>query len=181
MSTTIDRFKAALSTGGARANQFSVILPTDRGFASNKAVLLKAASLPAFDVGDVAVPFRGKTIHFAGEKVFAQWTATFINDNEFSNRKTFEEWHYDISNNDSIGGDLNGYWGNITVNQLDRNADTVLRSYVLHNAYPSSVSDIQLDYGNGDAIEEFTVTFTYDYFTFADGDKAQVLSTGPTV
>ena len=180
MSTTIDRFKAALSTGGARANQFSIVLPGNRGFNANKVVLLKSAALPAFDVGDVAVPFRGKVVHFAGEKTFAQWTATFINDNEFSNRARFEEWHYNISNNDSIGGELNGYWSNITVNQLDRNADTVLRSYVLHHAYPSNVSDIQLDYGQGDAIEEFTVTFTYDYFTFEDGDKPEVISTGPT-
>jgi hypothetical protein len=173
-TATIQNFKAALGTGGARPNQFGINIP---GLDANKMLLASGASLPSFNMGTVPVPYRGRTVNFAGEKTFDPWTVTFQNDNEFSNRAYFEKWHYDIANNDTIGGRLRDYFKDLNVWQFDRNADTILRSYKFVNAFPSNVSEIALDYAQGDSIETFSVTFTYDYFTFATGDYPVVKST----
>ena len=49
------------------------------------------------------------------------------------------------------------------VDQLDRNGATI-KSYTLRGAYPTTIAAIDLDYGNNDTIEEFAVTFGYQYF-----------------
>jgi hypothetical protein len=139
-------------------------------------LLASGASLPGFSVGTVPVPYRGKVVNFAGEKTFQPWTVTFQNDNEFSNREYFERWNYNISNNDTIGGRLTDYFQDISVFQLDRNSDiNFLRRYDFKNAFPTEVSEIALDYAQGDSIETFSVTFTYDYFTFKDGARPTII------
>ena len=49
------------------------------------------------------------------------------------------------------------------VDQLDRNGATV-KSYTLRGAFPIEIAQIDLDYATNDQIEEFGVTFSYQYF-----------------
>ena len=49
------------------------------------------------------------------------------------------------------------------VDQLDRNGATI-KSYTLRGAFPTSIAPIELTYDQADAIEEFEVTFEYQYF-----------------
>ena len=49
------------------------------------------------------------------------------------------------------------------VDQLDRNGATI-KSYTLRGVFPTEIGAIELDYGTNDAIEEFGVTFSYQYF-----------------
>ena len=49
------------------------------------------------------------------------------------------------------------------VDQLDRNGATI-KSYTLRGVFPTEIAAIELDYGTNDAIEEFGVTFAYQYF-----------------
>ena len=79
--STIDQFKAQLIGGGPRANRFRVFLPRS----GNKIEFLaKAAQIPAATLGEVLVPFKGTTLKLAGDRSYADWSVTIINDNEFS-------------------------------------------------------------------------------------------------
>ena len=49
------------------------------------------------------------------------------------------------------------------VDQLDRNGATI-KSYTLRGAHPVTIASIALGYGTNNAIEEFDVTFNYQYF-----------------
>ncbi len=49
------------------------------------------------------------------------------------------------------------------VDQLDRNGNT-LKSYTLRGAFPVNIGSIPLNYETNDAIEDFDVTFQYQYF-----------------
>ena len=72
----INDFKSRLAGGGARANQFRVILPPPVGqvtaFINTEqfAFLCRSASLPGQTLAEIAIPFRGRTLYVAGERTF---------------------------------------------------------------------------------------------------------------
>ena len=166
----INDFKAKLAGGGARANQFKVTMPFPGysqvgGEIEELAFLCKVTQLPAMTVGMVTVPFRGRQIKIAGDRTYADWTITVINDTNFKLRNAFERWQNGINNATDGEGLTNpaDYQVDAFVDQLDRNGATI-KSYTLRGAYPIDIAQIELDYGNNDAIEEFQVTFNYQYF-----------------
>ena len=166
----INDFKAKLAGGGARPNQFKVTMPFP-GYAQvggeieELAFLCKITQLPAMTVGMVTVPFRGRQIKIAGDRTYADWTITVLNDTNFKLRNAFERWQNGINNATDGEGLTNpaDYQVDAFVDQLDRNGATI-KSYTLRGAYPIEIAAIELDYGNNDAIEEFQVTFNYQYF-----------------
>ena len=66
--------------------------------------------------------------------------------------------------------DATGYFADMQVHQLardikDGDAPKILKSYKFYNVFPSSIAAIDLDFGNNDAIEEFTVELQVQYWT----------------
>ena len=163
----IDQFKAQLPNGGARPNHFRIELISPIGsLTSDKVELLcKAASLPATTMNDIPVMYRGRAVHVAGEQSFQPWTVTIINADDFHARNVLEQWSDLIQNYDQTNGEKNvaSYVRDLTVNQLDRN-DNPLYTYIFRNAYPVNVIEIQLTYDAPNQVEEFAVTFMYDYY-----------------
>ena len=171
---TIDEFKSQLTGGGARANQFEVWItdPLGLGIGLNRgrtSLLVRAASLPGMTLGEIAVPFRGRTIYLAGDRTFDEvWTTTFLNDTDFSIRNAMERWSNAI--NDLVDGrgvsNPKDYQTDLTVKQLDRSGDPPegLKSYIFRNAWPTAISAIDLTSDTADAIEEFEVTWRYQRF-----------------
>jgi hypothetical protein len=166
----INDFKAKLAGGGARANQFKVTMPFP-GYAQvggeieDLAFLCTATSIPAMSVGGVTVPFRGRQIKIAGDRTFADWSVTVLNDTNFKLRNAFERWQNGINNMTDGEGLTNpvDYQVDVFVDQLDRNGNT-LKSYTLRGAFPTDIAAIPLNYETNDAIEDFDVTFQYQYF-----------------
>jgi hypothetical protein len=166
----ISDFKAKLAGGGARNNQFKVTMPFP-GYAQvggeieDLAFLCTSAQIPAMTIGNVNVPFRGRVIKIAGDRTFANWTINVLNDTNFKLRNAFERWQNGINNmtdNEGLSNPVD-YQVDVFVDQLDRNGNT-LKSYTLRGAYPTSIGAIDLAYETNDAIEDFDVTFEYQYF-----------------
>ena len=149
--------------------------------------LVKTAQLPASTIGTIDVPFRGRMLKVAGDRTFEPWSVTVVNDGQFGIRKAFETWSRGINalteNVSQLGfGDDNpGYCVDLEVFQLGRDAKTpnktptsmnaqgrdgmeVIRAYKFYDAWPSSLSAIDLSYESNDQIEEFTVEFQYNYY-----------------
>ena len=166
----VSDFISKLKGGGARQNQFKVTMPFP-GFAAvggeteNMSFLCSATQLPSSELGELTVNFRGRPIHMAGDRTFQTWSTTIINDTSFDIRNAIERWSNGINNMTDGEGLTNpaDYQVDAFVDQLDRNGAT-LKSYTLRGAYPMEVAAIELDYGNNDTIEEFQVTFNYQYF-----------------
>ena len=99
----IDDFKARLVGGGARANQFRVKITQPIGITiglqlETPSFLVRAASLPAISLGEIAVPFRGRSIYIAGDRTFDEtWSTTFLNDTNFLIRNAMERWSNGIN------------------------------------------------------------------------------------
>ena len=166
----INDFKAKLAGGGARANQFKVTMPFP-GYAQvggeieDLAFLCTTAQIPAMNIGLVNVPFRGRQIKIAGDRTFADWSITVLNDTNFKLRNAFERWQNGINNmsdNEGLSNPVD-YQVDAFVDQLDRNGNT-LKSYTLRGAFPTEVAAIDLNFGTNDEVETFGVTFQYQYF-----------------
>jgi hypothetical protein len=163
----IDQFRSMLSGGGARPSQFRVTLniPGDNAATYSGSFLIKAATLPASIITPIDVPFRGRVAKVAGERQFANWNVTVLNDNDFLIRNSLERWSRDILDHSSTGGMLApaSYITDMYVEQLDRN-DFPIKSYKFFNCFPQQISEIQLDFGATTQIEEFQVEFSVDYW-----------------
>ena len=174
----ISQFKSKLIGGGARPNLFEVELTTlPPNVVSNCDAdifqfMCKAASLPAQNIANIDIPFRGRIFKVAGDRTIDTWTITVINDEDFRFRNAFENWTQQIANLDDNMGttDPSAYMVNATVYQLGRGSEkssqnnggtenVVLKEYEFQNIFPTNVSAIDLSHDTGDTIEEFTVEF----------------------
>lgn len=167
----ISEFKSQLLGGGARPSQFRVEI-TFPSWASGGALagqqtqfLCRTAALPASTIADIPVAYRGKTVHLAGEREFAPWTISVYNDTNFNIRNAFESWSEGINSYTQIQGRTNptDYQVDLMVHQLDRGG-AIIKSYKFFDAYPTEVGLIQLDFESTNAIEQFDVTFQYNFF-----------------
>ena len=167
----IDDFKANLIGGGARANQFRVTITPPPGIAIGLDVrrasfLVTASNLPQSQLGEIAVPFRGRNIYVTGDRPAPEpWTVTFFNDTDFMVRTAMERWHNGINNFADNTGVTNAadYQTDLFVEQLDRD-DTILKTYVLRSAFPISVGQIDLTNEETTTIETFEVQWRYQHF-----------------
>ena len=166
----INDFKAVLKGGGARGNQFQVTMPFP-GFAAVggetrvMSFLCKATNLPGMTLGEVPVPFRGRQLFIAGDRVFDAWTTTIMNDTDFLIRNAMERWMNGINALSDNSGLENpsDYQVDAFVDQLDR-AGQVIKSYTFRGLWPLTIAPIELAYDGNDAVEEFEVTYRYQFF-----------------
>ena len=171
----ITDFKSKLIGGGARSNLFEVVLnfpsiaPASSEVLDKARFLVKAANLPASNISDITVPFRGRILHVAGDRTFDSWTITVINDTDFAIRSAMEAWMNAINRvSDNTGSkDPASYQADATVFQLDRSGET-LRSYRFYDIFPTQVAPINLSYDT-EGIQEFTAEFQVHWWEAAKG------------
>ena len=194
--SSISEFKSKVATDFARPNLFVCELNFPSTF-TDQATLkelgtftVKAANLPATQLGTVEVPYRGRVLKIAGDRTFEPWTITIMNDKNFRLRDAFEKWTESIQayaqNVTTAGTNIQNYYADMFVSQLDRNTSDVstatagkvktasqgavgiphqvLREYRFVDVFPTNISAIDLDFGSNDAIEEFTVEMQVQYW-----------------
>ena len=164
----VDDFKSKLRGGGARPNLFKATINFPAyagGDAELTSFLCETAQLPGSTFGTIIVPFRGRQLKMAGDRTFAPWTVTIINDTDFDVRNSMERWMNGINAHTANTGLTSPitYEADLFVEQLDRDG-TSLKKYTLRGAFPTEVSPIDVSYGAIDEIERFTVNFEYQYF-----------------
>jgi len=191
---SIDSFKSRLVQGGARPNLFEVEMDFPSGVGifdeeienTRHRMMIKGAQLPASNIAEVVVPFRGRQLKVAGDRRFDPWTITVINDGDFKLREAFERWSNFIIKVSDGSGTINpsDYFADWIVNQLGRASTDlntrgensgatlpVLRRYQMHGCWPSQVSPVELSYDTADVIEEFQVTLQVQWWEAYDGNS----------
>lgn len=175
----ITDFKSKLSGGGARSNLFEVVIsfpsaaPADTNVLDKSRFLIKAAALPDSVINPLSVAFRGRTLKLAGDRTFASWSITVLNDTDFSIRSAFENWMNTINKvSDNTGvTDSAEYTADAFVYQLDRDGST-LRAYHFYDLFPTNMSSIPLSYDT-ESIQEFTVEMQVLWWEAIKGDSAK--------
>jgi hypothetical protein len=170
MAFNVNEIRSQLTLGGARSTLFQVTLQNPgNGVADIKLpFMVKAAQIPSSDLGVIEVPYFGRKIRLAGDRTFGDWTVTVINDEDFLIRNAMEEWSNKIN---SLRGNLRTF-GAANPSLYKANAQVVqysktgvpIRTYTFNGIFPQAISSIDLSWEATDQIEEFTVTFQYDWW-----------------
>ena len=186
MAFTVSSFKSALSKagGGARPALFKVTIDHSaypgESLSSNETILVKAASIPPANIAPLAVNYHGRAYKWTGMRTFDNWTTTILNDESFSIRNKISEWMRDISG--KMNGERSSSFGdptstggtyldgNATVTQLTTDGDDA-QTYKFYNLWPTELSEIAVDWSS-DLIQEYTVTWCYDYWSSGTGSNS---------
>jgi len=156
---SINTFKNQLRDGGSRANQFEVVIPR----IGEQRMLCKATSLPGQTITEIDVNFRGRHLYVAGDREWETWNTTFYVDRNMNIRNHMEVWMNeinDVGDSSSLHDGGYGYMSDITVRHLDHN-NHVTKAYNMINAWPTTITPIELDYDSTSAIETFDVTWRF--------------------
>lgn len=169
---TLDQIQRAIGAG-ARPNLYTLSFNGGiiAGDGSKLSLLVKAAALPASTLGVIEIPhIGGRRLKIAGDRSYADWTTTIINDGQYkvrglleSYQKRFVNSSYALSSG-GVGGRATEPKTTVAVSQLDQ-AGGVIASFALYDCFPSEIGAIDLSYDSTDVLEEFTVTWSFNYFT----------------
>ena len=187
MAFNVNDFRASLINDGARPSLFEVVmtLPPLVGIG---AVLdqelrfkARATSLPGDTVSSISVPYFGREIKVAGTRTFPDWSITVINDENFRIRNNLERWMSGLNSHvnnrraaslTTAGSYQTDAWvyqfsksgGNPPAAGAPTGPAVPIKSYRFVGLFPIDVAPIDLDWGMGDQIEEFSVTFAYQWW-----------------
>ena len=177
MAFSVNEFRSQMTGDGARPNLFEVSMPFP-SFASpanaqtKLTFMCKTAQLPGSQLGVVPVNYFGRELKFVGNRTFADWTISVINDEDFIIRNAFERWMNGInSHNFNVRNPLAlaplGYSVDSDITQFGKQGN-VLKKYRFIGVYPTDITAIDVDWGSNDTIEEFSVTLTYQWWDAVD-------------
>jgi hypothetical protein len=174
MTFSVSEFRSNLVGDGARPNLFSVSLVfpaiTLNGQAAGQKTtfMAKAAQLPGSSIGTVTQQYFGRELKFAGNRTFADWTLQIVNDEDFSIRNALESWMNGINSHagnlrNSSALSLTNYSVDAIVTQYGKTGNT-LKTYKFVGLFPVDIAPIDLNWGSNDEIEEFSATFSYQWW-----------------
>jgi hypothetical protein len=187
-SFNVQEFRAQMTGDGARPNLFNCELPFLGNLLGTAAVkynfMCRAAQLPGSTVNQVPVNYFGRELKFAGNRTFTEWTVTIINDEDFVIRNAFELWMSRLNSHVSNLRSSNfispaQYQQDGIVTQFGK-ADEILKLYKFIGMFPIDISPIELDWGANDTIEEYAVTFAYQWWE-SDTTDSIATSGAPSV
>lgn len=175
MAFSVNEIRSQLLLGGARNSLFQVTIQNPaNGIADFKVpFMVRATSIPASTIGTIEVPYFGRKIRVAGDRTFDPWSVTVINDEDFLIRNAMEHW---VNRIQSSQGNVRGfassspslYKAQAQVTQYSKTGSPI-RTYTFNGIYPSDVAAIDLDWNATDQIQEFSVTFQYDWWEVTGG------------
>lgn len=163
---SISAFKGQFKSG-ARPNLYDVTIAELGG---GMQFLCKATSLPASTMGQIEVPYKGRQLKVAGNRTYADWTITILNDVDFAIRQRVEAWQSLINSGATNLGatNISTYMRDAVVRQLDQSG-SVLYIYYFKDLWPSEIGEIELAYDTNDTVEEFTITFAVGSYVTSNG------------
>lgn len=188
MAFNVQQFRSQMTADGARPNLFQCSIPNFPGLATGGGqtnpgggvdgttvqekftFMCRASQLPGAQINSIPVNYFGRELKFAGNRTFPEWTVTIINDEDFKLKNTFEKWMHGLNSHvsnirasqfrNSLAG---GYTADAFITQFAKTGEA-LKDYKFVGIFPIDVSPIEVDWGANDQIEEFAVTFAYQWW-----------------
>ena len=193
MAFNVNEFRSQLIGDGARPNLFEVSLPfpafsSPANAQAKTTFMCKTAQLPGSTLGVVPVQYFGRELKFVGNRTFADWTITIINDEDFVIRNAFERWMNSINSHSlNVRNPLASAPANYTVDgevkQFGKQGDT-LKKYkfiglinIKKKEYNKIIPHTYFILKNieGERIEFHYIKGTYSHFVFFDEIFSQMM------
>lgn len=170
-------FRDKMQYGGARPNAYDIqIVPRQDSFFGRTSIemtkyMANATQAPGVIIGTIPVPYFGRVINVAGDRVFEDWNCVIYSDQDMITRNAFEKWNSMIAYTDydtnqehgDIAKKINSYVADVYLTQYS-STGPASKYYKLVNAFPYFVSQVQLAWQANDQIYTFDVQWKYDYF-----------------
>jgi hypothetical protein len=175
MAFNINDLRSQLTFGGAKSSLFQVQITNPVNALGDIKVpfMVRAAAIPESRLGTIELPYFGRRVKFAGDRSFDPWTVTVINDEDFLIRNAMENWMSAIN---AHQGNISAfatasptqYKATAQIRQFSKTG-AVLREYTFNGLFPVDIASITMDWQNENVIEEFAVTFQYDWWSVTSG------------
>lgn len=124
----------------------------------------KSITIPNFEITKKVIKRMGYTFNVPSVRNFPDVTCSFTCDSDYTSRKFFHKWMELTSyNTNSNTYSNNMLESSIDIFQLDNKFDVVF-GVKLHNAWPSSIGEVQLSFESDSQIVEYPVNFTYSTY-----------------
>jgi hypothetical protein len=132
-------------------------------------------------LGEVPLPYFGRTLKSAGDRTWQNWRISVMLDEDYTVRAGFEAWNNAINRIESnvmqANFDGEAYKTTWIVTHYSKD-DSPIRQYQLIGAWPKSIGPIVLDWDGVNRINSFDVEVPFDNLTpTADGENPWVNST----
>jgi len=175
MAFSLSAFQTQMGSGGARPSlfSFSVTGLTDSGL-DDLSFMCNVSELPGLSITPIERQYYGRTVKIPGDMVFADLTTTIINDENMGLRTGIEKW---MARMNSHEGNTRGFgaWGKEgatgTLTQYGKSpttvsADATTSIYKVNfvGLFPQTLGEIALSYDSASEIEQFDVTWGYQYW-----------------
>jgi len=189
MAENLDSFITKFN-GGSRAHRYTMsdcpfpeAVSVDGDLAVDK-YHVRALEIPPSQVNPIRIPYRGRILKWAGDRLYFPWTIRILDEEGSKNAidtlwKAFHKWsdlindHETNIHNTGGGTDFSNWTKDWTFEQVDGKApasgsgddENPIKIINLFGLWPTTIGPIGLDANSIDQVVEFTVTFEYQYYT----------------
>ena len=177
MAFDVNTFKGALNYAGARPSLFEFYItfsPIEAAETANINMYCNVSELPPLTLTPIERQYMGRTVKIPGDLVFADLTTTIINTEDYTVRNEIEKWMDVINgpsdNKNTVSGLGLGDFGLGTAELIHYQQDgNKTMTYEFEDIWPTNISEIALSYDTASDIEQFDVTWAYNYYTQTGG------------
>ena len=177
---TLSNFKSALQYGGARPSLFDIevdlsspTLLTGVGGVTSLVSHCNVSAIPPLTVTPIEKQYFGRTVKIPGDIVYGDLSTTFFNTEDYSVRNAIEIWMDKINSHaDNIGfSDSTSWVTSADLTQYGKDGETnMIYSFV--DLWPTTIAELPLSYDTASDIEQFDVTWAYNYYeTYSASSK----------
>ena len=166
---TLSNFKSALQYGGARPALFDMTI-YDPVFLDGVAMgamsfHCNVSAIPPLTVTPIEKQYFGRTVKIPGDIVFGDLSTTIINAEDYKVRNSIEVWMDNINTTvDNTGLSDNESWAtSASLRQYGKDGNALI-DYDFWDIWPTTISEIALSYDTASDIEQFDVTWAYNYY-----------------
>ena len=157
-------FKCKLASPGGKTLTTAPATLTDNEF------LVRATSLPGLTITPIERQYLGRTIKIPGDMTFAELAVTVINDDNYHIRNAIETWMAGINSHEEnkrhFGSKFTNETADLELSILNRaGTATAGNAYTFVDSWPTAIDPIELSWDTASDIEEFGITFAYQYYT----------------
>ena len=182
MATTLSTFKSALTYGGARPSLFEFAItaaPTGVSSSlSNVNLYCNVSEIPPLTLTPIERQYKGRTVKIPGDMTFGDLSTSIINTEKFNVRNEVEKWMEGINGSvDNISeSDADFGTGTATLTHYQKGgASTMVYTFV--DIWPTALGEIALSYDTASDVEQFDVTWAYNYYTHKGSGAVTAFST----
>tara|TARA_Y100001951_G_scaffold92269_1_gene86939 strand:+ start:68 stop:655 length:588 start_codon:yes stop_codon:yes gene_type:complete len=184
----LSSFKSALQYGGARSSLFNMTVYVPGTFEGTTMTGVGAllntfhlqcnvSAIPPLTVTPIEKQYFGRTVKIPGDIVYGDLTTTVMNAEDYSVRNAIEKWMNKMNGHVSNKGFSNNtdWVTDLELIQYSKEGESLMY-YEFIDCWPQTLAEIPLSYDTASDIEQFDVTWAYNYYT--TGDVTDVIDNG---